>query len=248
MQDYLRSRADTVVIQSIAHQAKGGKTVPMANVLARFNPDASKRVLFLAHWDTRKTADAETDPARQKMPIPGANDGASGVAVLMVLADMFAKEAPPIGVDLLFTDGEDWEPDDMYIGAKHFAATMTGYRPLYGVLIDMVGDHNPVFPVEQYSQDRAPEVVDRVYRAAASLGLAQYFPMRPGMAVSDDHLPLNAAGIRTIDIIDLEYGPTGDGYTFGAYWHTLNDTVENTSPVGLGAVGRLLSYLAYSGG
>ena len=248
MTEYLRSRADTVIIQSIAHKAKGGMTVPMANVLARFNPDAPKRVLFVTHWDTRKTADAETDAAKRKMPIPGANDGASGVAVLMQLADMLGKQKAPIGVDLLFTDGEDWETNDMYIGAKHFAATMTGYRPLYGVLIDMVGDRNPVFPVEQYSQQYAPEVIDRVYRAAGDLGLGQFFPMRPGLAVSDDHLSLNAAGIRTIDIIDMEYGPSDQEYGFGAYWHTLNDTVENTSPVGLGAVGRLLAYLAYSGG
>jgi Zn-dependent M28 family amino/carboxypeptidase len=220
----------------------------MANVVARFNPGASQRVLFLAHWDTRPAAEHDPVPANRNKPIPGANDGASGVAVLMILADMFKKNPPPIGVDLLFTDGEDWEEGDMYIGAKHFAGNLPpGYAPLYGVLIDMIADQDPVFLIEDTSQREAPEVVDRVWRAAADLGLSDIFPRRMGGGVSDDHDALIAAGIRTIDVIDGQYGAPVPN-TFGEYWHTTNDTVEHTSPKGLDAVGRVLAYLVYSGG
>jgi hypothetical protein len=166
-----------------------------------------------------------------------------------MLADMFKNHPPPIGVDLLFTDGEDWEQGDMYIGAKHFVANMPpDYRPLYGILIDMIGDQEPVFLIEDSSNRYAPEVVARAWRAAADLGLGAMFPQKLGVGVSDDHDALNGAGIHTIDIIDGEYGRPVPPGTFGLYWHTLQDTVEHTSPVGLGAVGRLLRYLVYSGG
>jgi hypothetical protein len=249
MQEYLEPRADTVIIQHISHTDEDGATIPMANVFARFNPDAPQRVLLLAPWDTRPTADEDPVLANRSKPIPGANDGASGVAVLLMLADMFKNNPPPIGVDLLFTDGEDWEQGDMYIGAKHFAANQPeGYPPLYGVLIDMVGDRNPIFPVEGSSQGYAPEVVDRVWSAAEKLGLSGIFPRRLGQYVSDDHDALNAAGIRTIDIIDGEYGAPAPPGTFGLYWHTLQDDVQHTAPTGLDAVGRVLAYLVYSGG
>ncbi len=248
MQEYLRSRADTVIVQRIRHPVDG-EIVPMANVFARFNPAATQRILLLAHWDTRPTADKDPVATNLDKPIPGANDGASGVAVLMILADMFGKQPPPIGVDLLFTDGEDWEQGDMYIGAKHFAANLIpGYKPLYGVLIDMVGDQDPVFPIEASSQQYAPEVVERVWRTAEKLGLSRHFPRRMGGGVSDDHDALNAAGIRTINVIDPEYGTPVPPGTFGLYWHTMGDSVEHTSPVGLSAVGRVLAHLAYSGG
>ncbi len=249
MQEYLRPRADSLTIQSFKHTALDGEIVPMSNVIARFNPGAPQRILLLAHWDTRPTADQDPNPANHSKPIPGANDGASGVAVLMLLADMFKTNPPPIGVDLLFTDGEDWQAGDMYVGAKHFAANLPhGYQPLYGILIDMIGDRDPIFPVEGSSQSYAPEVVDRVWRTAERLGLATTFPRRVGGGVSDDHDALNAAGIRTINIIDGEYGTPVPPGTFGLYWHTMQDDVENTSPTGLGAVGRVLSYLVYSGG
>jgi hypothetical protein len=248
MEQYLRARADSVTIQHIQHRGDKGQNIPMANVVASFNPKATQRILLLTHWDTRPAADKDPNPANQKKPIPGANDGASGVGVLMILADMMKKQPPTIGVDLLFTDGEDWEQGDMYIGAKHFAATKPdSYKPMYGILIDMIGDQNPVFPIEPTSNGAAPEVVDRVYRAAASIGLGNFFPNRIGPGVSDDHEPLIAAGIHTIDIIDGEYGAPLDG-TFGEYWHTMNDDVAHTSPTGLGAVGKLLAYLIYNGG
>ncbi len=240
MVDYLKTRADTVQVHSFDAQA-AGKTLHLSNVFARFNPSAHDRVLLLAHWDTRPTADNETDSAKIK-PIQGANDGGSGVAVLMELADVLKRHSPPIGVDLLFVDGEDYT-GDMYLGSTHFAANMPpGYKPLYGILVDMVGDQSPVYPIEPTSEQQAPEVVDRVWRTAEQLGFGQYFPRTEGMAIDDDHIPLNKAGIHTIDIIDFDYGPGN------AYWHTLEDTVAHTSPVGLEVVGKVLGALIFAGG
>src|SRR5690606_20225814 len=127
------------------------------------------RVLLLAHWDTRPTSDEEEDEEQRLLPIPGANDGGSGVAVLLQLAEMLANNPPPVGVDILLTDGEDFstEPGDysnMYLGADYFARNKPeGYAPLYGILVDLVGDQNPRFEMEGYSVQYAPEVVERVW-------------------------------------------------------------------------------------
>ncbi|HEX6940538.1 MAG TPA: M28 family peptidase [Longimicrobiales bacterium] len=245
MEAYLRERADTVILQPFDHRAASGEAVRMTNVFARFRPDAGDRILLLTHWDTRPMADNDPDTDRRDEPIVGANDGASGVAVLLQLADVLSRHSPPIGVDLLFTDGEDFGPGEMYLGATYFAANPVpgpGYRPLYGVLIDMVGDRNPVFPIEPLSYDFAPEAVERVWRLAGELGYGHVFVRRHQGAIGDDHVPLNRAGIRTIDIIDFEYGPGN------AYWHTSQDVLENTAPDGLEAVGTVLTALVYRGG
>jgi glutaminyl-peptide cyclotransferase len=243
MTEFLEARADTVWQQPFTHTTHNGAVLQLTNVFARFRPELTTRILVLAHWDTRPTADM--DDERPNEPIAGANDGASGVAVLLELANVLARNPPPIGVDILLVDGEDYGPGkaDMYLGAKHFAANQPpGYRPLYGILVDMVGDRNPLFPMEGYSVRRAPEVADRVWRVAELIGLGHMFPRRVGPYVLDDHIPLNDAGIRTINIIDFDYGPSN------SYWHTHRDVVENTSPVGLGAVGRVIATLIYSGG
>ena len=245
MEAYLRERADTVILQSFEHQARRGGVVRMTNVFARFRPELADRILLVAHWDTRPMADQDPDQSRRDQPIPGANDGASGVAVLLQIADVLSRHSPPIGVDILLTDGEDFGPDEMYLGATYFAANPVpgpGYRPLYGILVDMVGDRDPVFPIEPLSYDYAPEVVERVWRLAAELGYGHIFVRRRQIAISDDHVPLNRAGIRTIDIIDFNYGPGN------SFWHTHKDALENTSPVGLEAVGTVLTELIYRGG
>jgi Zn-dependent M28 family amino/carboxypeptidase len=245
MEEYLRERADTLIVQSFTHQTTTGETLHLTNLFARFRPEAPDRVLYLAHWDTRPTADEDPDPALRDQPILGANDGGSGTAVLLQLADVLSRHSPPIGVDILLVDGEDYGPTtaDMYMGSIHFAANLPpGYRPLYGVLVDMVGDRDPVFPVEAFSQQYAPEVVERVWRLAAELGYGRIFRRTPGLAIEDDHIPLNRAGIRTIDIIDFDYGPGN------SYWHTHQDVLEHTGPVGLEAVGRVLTTLVFRGG
>lgn len=243
MLSWLEERADTVEALPFEHTRPDGRSVALTNVLARFRPGSPDRILLLAHWDTRPTADEEPDPADRRKPIPGANDGASGTAVLLELADVLSRHSPPIGVDLLFVDGEDLAPGEMYLGAAHFAANLpSGYQPMYGVLLDMVGDADPRFPVEGASYRYAPEVVSRVWGVAERLGYGDRFPRRVGPEVTDDHIPLNRAGIPTIDIIDFDYGPGN------RYWHTLEDSLENVSPEGLGLVGRVLTTLIFSGG
>jgi glutaminyl-peptide cyclotransferase len=243
MTQYLRDRADDVVVQPFTHRAANGELLQLTNLFARFRPDAGTRVLLLAHWDTRPTADH--DALRPDEPNDGANDGASGTAVLLRLADVLSSHSPPIGVDILLVDGEDYGPEmrDMLLGAQHFAANLPpGYRPLYGILVDMVGDHTPMFPVEGNSARMAPEVVDRVWRVAEQIGLGSVFVRRRTIEITDDHIPLNRAGIRTINIIDFDYGPAN------MYWHTHEDRIENTGPAGLDAVGRVLAALIYNGG
>lgn len=243
MLDYLRARADTVIAQPFVHTTTMGTTLALTNVFARFNPTAPDRLLLLAHWDTRPTADADLDESKRGQPISGANDGASGVALLLEIANVLSQHAPPIGVDILLVDGEDYAPDNMYLGAKYFAANLPGaYRPLYGILVDMIADENPVYPIEANSQSSAPEVVDRVWRTAEELGYGAYFKRTSQGGVEDDHVPLNQAGIRTIDIIDFEYGAGNQ------YWHTHQDVLAHTSPHGLGVVGSVLLELIFRGG
>ena len=243
MLDYLRERADTVVTQSFAHTTTMGTRLDLTNVFARFNPTVPDRLLLLAHWDTRPTADEDPDESKRGQPIAGANDGASGVALLLEIANVLARHAPPIGVDILLVDGEDYAPDNMYLGAKYFAANLpAGYRPLYGILVDMIADQNPLYPIEANSHSSAPEVVDRVWRTAEELGFGAYFKRTSQGAVEDDHVPLNQAGIRTINIIDFDYGPGNQ------YWHTHQDVLDHTSPRGLGVVGAVLLELIFRGG
>ena len=243
MTSYLRERADTVLLQEFGHTGPSGEVLELTNVWARFRPEVRERVLLVAHWDTRPTADYETDEALRSRPIPGANDGASGTAVLLQLADVLSRHSSLIGVDLLLVDGEDYAPDHMYLGAKYFAARKPpGYEPLYGILLDMVGDRDPRYPQEGYSRQYAPEVVERVWRMAERLGYEAYFPRSPGISIMDDHVPLNEAGIHTINIIDFDYGPAN------AFWHTLEDDLQNVGPEGLGVVGAVVAELIYRGG
>lgn len=246
----LDSLAPDVQADTFAHRTTAGEELTLTNVLARFRPEESRRILLLAHWDTRPRADAEEDPARQALPIPGANDGASGTAVLLHLAELLAEQPPPLGVDLLLVDGEDYGPglDDMLLGARRYAERHADAKergeptPLYGVLLDLVGEDGGVFPVEGFSAQFALPVVRKLRAAAERLGLAGTFPDRVGPSVGDDHVPLIEAGLRTANVIDIEYGPGN------VWWHTLEDTPDKVSAVTLERVGEVVTELIYSGG
>lgn len=228
----LRARADTVVVQDIAHRTRSGKLLHLRNFLARFRPDSAERILYLAHWDTRPHADQSADSADRRKPVPGADDGASGVAVLLGVADVLKAKPPDLGVDLLFVDGEDYgdfaDSSDVLIGSRWFAAHQpSGYPPLFAVLFDMVGDKNLDIYVEGNSQANAPEVVDRVWRTASELGYANIFVPQVKPTLIDDHVSLQQAGIHTIDVVDFDY----------PYWHTTQDTIDKVSASSLQIVG-----------
>ncbi|MHB1050476.1 MAG: M28 family peptidase [Bacteroidota bacterium] len=240
--DELRLFADTVVHQAFRYKGYG-ETLRLTNIFASFKPNEQRRILLLAHWDTRPRAEMDPDPAKRNLPIIGANDGASGVAVLLELARILKEQAPPIGIDILFTDGEDYGDsqrdgnNDLYfLGARHFARTKSpSYNPQFGILLDMVGDKDLQIPLEQHSMQYAPRVLEKVWSIAEQVGAYQFINV-PGELVADDHLPLNEAGIPTIDIIDFQY----------PYWHTAQDTPDKCSPESLEAVGKVLTALIYS--
>jgi hypothetical protein len=233
LQRELRTRADTVVVQAFDHRlARGGATLHLRNFLARFKPDAAERILLLAHWDTRPHSDQSPDSAKRRLPVPGANDGASGVAILLGVADALKARAPAVGVDLLFVDGEDFgdfaDSNDVLIGSRWFAAHQpAGYPPLFAVLLDMVGDKDLQIYVEGNSQTVAPEVVDRVWRTADRLGYGQYFLPTGRHTLIDDHVSLQNGGIHAIDVVDFDY----------PYWHTPDDTIDKVSGASLQIVG-----------
>lgn len=239
----LKGWADEIRLQEFTHEGYG-EILRLSNVIAVFRPEMKERILLLAHWDTRPRAEQDPVPARREEPILGANDGASGVAVLLELARLFKENPPPVGVDILLTDGEDYgrEGDlaNYFLGARHFAGTKPAdYLPRYGILLDMVGDTHLEIPREGYSQRYAPDVMNLVYRTARELGVGQFVNME-GTFVDDDHLPLNEAGIKTIDLIDFDYpDPTN------RFWHTHWDTPDKCSPASLAAVGRVLTTVVY---
>jgi hypothetical protein len=214
-----------------------GHRLPMANIIARWKPNDRPGVLLSAHWDTRPTADQDPNPANRSKPIPGANDGASGVAVLVELARRFKAAPPPVPVWIVLFDGEDYGPgiDRMFLGSRYFANHLAADTPKTGVLLDMIGDSDLAIPQEQNSLHVAPDVVREIYATAARLGYRQQFPGRPGEAIQDDHLPLIEKGLKVIDLIDFNYPP----------WHTLDDTPEHCSAKSLQAVGDVLGEWVY---
>jgi hypothetical protein len=229
----VRSRADTVIVQAWNHITAQGDTLPLRNILARFAPAAPERLLFLAHWDTRPMADG---PASRDTtaPVPGANDGASGVAVLLGVADALQRLRPTVGVDLLFVDGEDYgvfqDSADVLIGSRYYAAHQPpGPRPLYAVLFDMVGDADLQIYQEGYSLLGAPEVVHLVWEVAREAGYGATFQASPRHTLTDDHVSLQRTGIRAIDVVDFDY----------PYWHTPDDTIDKVSARSLQVVGEV---------
>ena len=229
----MRARADTVIEQTWTHVTVAGDTLRLRNILARYRPEATERVLYLTHWDTRPISDQASDTAQRRIPVPGANDGASGVALFLALGDALHAAAPGVGVDLLFVDGEDYgnfdRDTDVLMGSRWFADHLPspGYKPLFGVLWDMIGDRDLQIFHENHSLAQAPEVVARVWQTALELGYSNYFIPQSRYAVTDDHLPLLAKGLRVIDVIDLDYSDH----------HKPTDTLDKVSAASLQVVG-----------
>jgi len=215
------------------------KTVVCQNIIANFNLENSHRILLCAHWDTRPWADRDPDPANHQSPVLGANDGASGVAVLLEIARQINILKPKYGVDMVFFDGEDFgsygDNDSWALGSKHFANNIPSqYHPEFSLLLDLIGDANQQLYIEKNSYQYARQIVDRVWHKAQHLGISEFIP-EVKHDIYDDHLNLLLVGIPCIDIIDFDYD----------YWHTIDDTPDKCSALSLGNVGKVLMALLY---
>ncbi|MDW7679345.1 MAG: M28 family peptidase [bacterium] len=218
-----------------------GETTPVTcyNIIANFHPNNSRRILLCAHWDTRPWADQDPDPANHSKPVLGANDGASGVAVLLEIARLIQLSPPKFGVDIVFFDAEDLgsygDNETWALGSKQFAKNLSRrYRPEFAILLDLIGDSDQQLYIEKNSYQYAKDIVDMVWNTAQRLGIHEFIP-EVKHDVYDDHINLLEIGIQCINIIDFDY----------KYWHTIEDTPDKCSPQSLDNVGRVLVDILY---
>lgn len=248
--------ADTVIVQSFKARAYNGTELSAKNIIGVYNSEKANRVVLVAHWDSRPYADHDPDPKNQRTPIDGANDGASGVGVLMELARHFHAQKPDIGVDIIFFDVEDYGPpqDSPQRGAGEFWGLGSqywsrnphtyGYTAKFGILLDMVGANNANFLMEGYSLNYAPGVLKKVWKIAGNLGYGEYFRFEQLGYIDDDHKYMNEIlQIPTIDIIHLD--DNSSNHTFFEHWHTTNDKLDVISKETLKAVGQTLLNVVY---
>lgn len=240
----------SVQIQEFKETSYAGKPLTGYNIIAQFQPQLAKRILLAAHWDARPFADK--DSVRTNEPIDAASDGASGPGVLLEVARAISKSAnkPKVGVDIIFFDLEDLgSTDDVTgnswaLGSQYWSKNIKpdGYRPYYGILLDMVGAKGATFPLEGSSMQYAPGIVRSVWNAAADLGYNNYFIQEPGAGITDDHTAVNEiAKIQMIDIVDLKNGND----VFPTYHHTHRDNLEIIDKQTLKAVGQTLLQVLY---
>ncbi|GAB5535777.1 MAG: M28 family peptidase [Rubricoccaceae bacterium] len=224
---------------AFADPADSTRVFEGTNVVAAFRPEARRRVVLCAHWDSRPFADNDPDPANHTQPVPGANDGGSGVAVLLEIARQLVASPPPgdTGIDLVFFDLEDLgettgDPLDIpyAAGSELFMQANPTYRPEWGILLDMVGDRNLRIPKEGYSQRYAPNIVEQVWAAARRVN-ASAFLDEVGAPIQDDHIAFLSRGIPVIDLIQTPFADT---------WHTVSDLPDRVAPESLGQVGRVV--------
>lgn len=248
LKNELERHGAAVNVQQATVTVFDGTQVPMYNVIGTFNASAKERVVLMAHWDTRPFADKADDPDRQDEPILGANDGGSGVGVLLEAARQFGMQAPDVGVDIIFFDVEDYgkgAAETYCLGSQYWSRNphRPGYKADYGILLDMVGAPNAVFYREGHSMTFAPKIVDKVWEAANRAGYSSYFSYDKVSPVTDDHYFVNRiAGIPSIDIIQFDpYTENG----FGEFWHTHDDDMDVIDRNTLKAVGQTVLEVVY---
>jgi Zn-dependent M28 family amino/carboxypeptidase len=242
--DWLKSKLEQlgaqVTFQKTSVKVYNGSSVPCYNIIGSYKPEAKKRILLCAHWDSRPWADQ--DDTNTDNPIDGANDGASGVGVLLEIARQLQQTPPNVGVDIIFFDVEDYgksEVENSYcLGSQYWSKNphIPGYKASQGILLDMVGAPNATFALEGFSMQIAPQVMKKVWSLGHELGHGKYFLYRETGAITDDHYYVTTlTGIPTIDIIHND-ATTMSG--FGKYWHTHDDNMSNISKETLQAVGE----------
>lgn len=261
MIETLNGYADKVYVQDFKTRIYDESIVNGTNIIASFNPDARKRVIVAAHWDSRPYADNDPDEKNWRTPIDGANDGASGCGIMMEMARVMKDHRinDNLGVDFIFFDLEDYgtpkwverdfQNDESWgLGSQYWAKNthVLGYSAYYGILLDMVGASEPRFPKEYYSERFAEWVVNKVWRAASDLGYSSYFKNETGDPINDDHIyMMRDADISTIDIIHL-IGDEDRTSCFYPYWHTINDNIEQIDVKTLQMVGNVVMKVVYS--
>jgi hypothetical protein len=257
--EYLKNKLSgyglELLIQEAQVTAFNGAKLNIQNIMGRFHPERNERIFLFAHWDTRPFADRDTK--NQNKPILGANDGASGVGVLLEIARLISITDPGVGIDIMFFDAEDYGAidggqfmdvaqmnDTWCLGSQYWAKNMNipNYRPRYGILLDMVGAKDAVFPKEGISMQFAPNLVNKIWNLAEELGYGNYFIKRLGSSITDDHTYINyLTGIPSIDII--HYDP--DRRDFGKFHHTHDDNMDIIDKNTLKAVGQVLTEVIY---
>jgi len=247
----LKKYTPSVMVQNGNVRTYDGVSLDLKNIIASFNPSNKQRVLLFAHWDTRPWADHGTDSRSE--PNLGADDGASGVGVLLEIARQFSIQAPAVGVDIIFFDVEDWgksgggaESEDSYcLGTQYWTKNLhvPGYIANYGILLDMVGGRNSKFRMEGNSKQFAPYVLDKVWKTGINLGYSSYFLFQDGGWITDDHIYVNRINIPSIDIIASDAGSSSG---FPAHWHTHEDNMDVIDKATLKAVGQTVLHVVYS--
>lgn len=234
-----------------------GTVLKARNIIGAFNPESKKRVMLCAHWDSRPYADNDPDPKNYQKHILGVNDGASGVGVLLEIARQIQQKEPTVGIDIIFFDAEDYgipefqlafyKPHTWCLGSQYWARVphVQGYYARYGILLDMVGGKDATFYKEPYSVRTAGKEVKKIWNKARELGYGHWFINQEGAEVTDDHIYVHSIGrIPCVDIIN--YDPDCERSSFGPYWHTVNDTMENIDRSTLKAVGQTVMDVIYN--
>jgi hypothetical protein len=256
--DKFRQYGMDVTLQQASLKGYDGTMLKSTNIIAAYKPEQKERILLCAHWDSRPWADNDPDEANHRLPVMAANDGASGVAVMMEIARLLTTDPLAIGVDFICFDAEDWgtpqwadsqqgDGDTWALGAQHWASNLhrEGYTARYGILLDMVGGQGAHFYQEGVSMTYAPNIVKRVWNAAETIGYGSFFPKTEGGMITDDHLPVNEqAKIPCIDIIP--YYPDCQASSFGPTWHTVNDNMQHIDKATLQAVGQTIVQVLFS--
>jgi Peptidase family M28 len=250
LQNELSKYADEVKLQSFSYPGYNGETLALTNIIAKFNPAKKHRIILCAHWDTRPRAEEDKNPQKQNMPILGANDGGSGVGVLLEIAKLLKSNQITYGIDIALFDGEDYgksgDLENYSLGAKYFSANLPdNFQPAFAVLLDMIGDKDAYFPIEGNSRLYAPDVEAMIWNIAGQLQ-ADKFENKESEPIYDDHISLNSAGIRTVDIIDAELIGADTPVERRNYWHTQKDDMKNIGKDTLQQVGKVLDYLIWS--
>lgn len=251
----LKEYSDTAILQYFKARTFDGTVLNGKNIIGSFNPESVKRILLCAHWDSRPFADYDSNPENKRKPILGANDGASGVGVLLEVARQLSLSRVDLGVDILFFDAEDFGPpqdlnmhngDYWALGSQYWSKNPhdPDYSAMYGILLDMVGAEDAQFFMEGFSMEYAGGIVKKVWQTGHRLGYEDYFVFQEVGYIDDDHKSINQnLGIPTIDIIHLD--PTSSNGSFFEHWHTVGDTMDKIDKNTLKVVGQTLLTVIY---